>query len=814
MTISLTSFDVKVLTCDLQRTLGAYFEKAFMLETGEIIIRFQIRLDRMDIRLLDVLPATFEVKYSKRLGSGSDRETDEPSGSCEGDSWVGENPKVIDEGSDDVVSTEALENATERDVDTTEHYIDTVGHNVDTVGHNIDTVGHNVDTVRHNVDTDEQDIDTADQGKGIALGGREGAGNYAKFSLFFIPGKAAFLTDRSFRTPMVPHSFAMLMRKHLRNARITSVRQHQFDRILLLDLTRGDDTYTLVLELFGDGNAILVRNDMIIQPLFPRSYGSRKVRARREMAYPPERYDPASKDEDELAETIDLSENDLVRCLAMDLNLGGALSERILRDLAMDKNRDAGALSQQERRTLAGTVRGIFEQHARSGRSFVYRKGTGVESIGRMPVEGHSETENVTAEGYPSFNRALETVFIEELKGSDGDGVIMEADEKGGEGAEPPRISRIRRKITQQERAIERFGKEAERNREIADLIYLNYQRLEAVLGALGDARERLGWDEVRERIKDIPDIISVDPADSTAVVRILTESGEGREVAVSVKKNVNDNAAVYFDRVKKGRAKMKGARTALEHSMAELKKAEEAETKKPSTEETASGPRIRKRERRFWFESYRWFVSSDGNVVVGGKDARSNEKVVKKYLDQDARYVHTEIHGSPSVIVRPREGQDGMSEGTLLEAGAFSACFSRAWHAKVGSQTAYWVKTEQVSKTPQSGEFLPRGSFIIRGKRNWMPKLEMRLCIGKVVIEEEDKVMCGPPEAVEKHSSGYLIIVPGEEKKDLLAKKIARVFGVQQDRILSILPPGGSRVVDSRGIDEGLLRDVGLLGE
>ena len=108
MTISLTSFDVKVLTCDLQRTLGAYFEKAFMLETGEIIIRFQIRLDRMDIRLLDVMPATFEGKYSKRLGSGSDRETDEPSGSREGDSRVGENPKVIDEGSDDVVSAEAL----------------------------------------------------------------------------------------------------------------------------------------------------------------------------------------------------------------------------------------------------------------------------------------------------------------------------------------------------------------------------------------------------------------------------------------------------------------------------------------------------------------------------------------------------------------------------------------------------------------------------------------------------------------------------------------------------------------------------------
>jgi predicted ribosome quality control (RQC) complex YloA/Tae2 family protein len=36
---------------------------------------------------------------------------------------------------------------------------------------------------------------------------------------------------------------------------------------------------------------------------------------------------------------------------------------------------------------------------------------------------------------------------------------------------------------------------------------------------------------------------------------------------------------------------------------------------------------------KRFWFEKFVWFVSSDGVVVVAGRDAQQNEMLVRRYL-------------------------------------------------------------------------------------------------------------------------------------------------------------------------------------
>jgi hypothetical protein len=46
---------------------------------------------------------------------------------------------------------------------------------------------------------------------------------------------------------------------------------------------------------------------------------------------------------------------------------------------------------------------------------------------------------------------------------------------------------------------------------------------------------------------------------------------------------------------------------------------------------------------------------------------------------------------------------------------------YSRAWEAKIVT-SAYWVHHDQVSKTAPSGEYLTTGSFMVRGKKNYLP--------------------------------------------------------------------------------------------
>lgn len=54
----------------------------------------------------------------------------------------------------------------------------------------------------------------------------------------------------------------------------------------------------------------------------------------------------------------------------------------------------------------------------------------------------------------------------------------------------------------------------------------------------------------------------------------------------------------------------------------------------------------------------------------------------------------------------------------------------SIAWEAKV-VVGAWWVNADQVSKTAPTGEYLTTGSFMIRGKKNFLPPCQLSLALG-----------------------------------------------------------------------------------
>ena len=104
-----------------------------------------------------------------------------------------------------------------------------------------------------------------------------------------------------------------------------------------------------------------------------------------------------------------------------------------------------------------------------------------------------------------------------------------------------------------------------------------------------------------------------------------------------------------------------------------------------------------------------------------------------------------------------------------MNEACIFAACYSKAWNLFAEAES-YWVLPDQVSKTPQSGEYVPKGAFIIRGKRNYY-KSNLEIGIGEIYINEIKKYMGAPIESIIKHSKKYFIIKPGDMKKNDASK-------------------------------------------
>jgi hypothetical protein len=146
--------------------------------------------------------------------------------------------------------------------------------------------------------------------------------------------------------------------------------------------------------------------------------------------------------------------------------------------------------------------------------------------------------------------------------------------------------------------------------------------------------------------------------------------------------------------------------------------------------------------------------------LVVAGKDAVSNEVLVKKYAGADEAVFHADVTGAPFVIVKT-EGK-APSEQALHEAGEFAAAFSRAWREGAGSADVYWVKPSQLSKSGPAGEYVPHGAFAVSGKRNWMRSVPLKLAIG-FVVNGKASFIGGPVEAVKAKTKAYVTIMPGD---------------------------------------------------
>jgi predicted ribosome quality control (RQC) complex YloA/Tae2 family protein len=254
-------------------------------------------------------------------------------------------------------------------------------------------------------------------------------------------------------------------------------------------------------------------------------------------------------------------------------------------------------------------------------------------------------------------------------------------------------------------------------------------------------------------------------------------------EIELYLEKSVDENAGRYFDKAKKAKKKLEGAHDALENTKKEIAKLENEDAKFWVEEEKRQMHVNRKRE---WYEKFHWFISSEGFLCIGGKDATSNDIIVKKHMEKGDIVFHTEEPGSPFFIVK--NGQE-CGDATKEECAQATAIYSKAWKLGHASADVFYVNDTQVTKEAKSGEFVAKGAFMVYGDRTFM-RPTLQCAIGFV----EDMIIGGPVEAVKKQTEKIVVVVPGREKKSSLGKKIKMKLGNGVlDDIVRFLPgPGG----------------------
>mmetsp|Transcript_8825 Transcript_8825/g.17457 ORF Transcript_8825/g.17457 Transcript_8825/m.17457 type:complete len:1132 (-) Transcript_8825:100-3495(-) len=207
------------------------------------------------------------------------------------------------------------------------------------------------------------------------------------------------------------------------------------------------------------------------------------------------------------------------------------------------------------------------------------------------------------------------------------------------------------------------------------------------------------------------------------------------------VKVNVNINLSAYANVSSMYQNKKQAVDKAERTKEASEKVLEAAEKKyhKEMEKHEAGRRRVREQRKVNWFEKFLWFITSEGILVLAGRDAQQNELLVKKYLraSHGDIYVHADLHGAATCIVRAPKAGVSIPPESLRQAGAMTVCMSNAWTAKIIT-SAWWVHADQVSKTAPTGEYLTTGSFMIRGKKNFLPPCRLELSFGFIFKLDE----------------------------------------------------------------------------
>ncbi len=460
------------------------------------------------------------------------------------------------------------------------------------------------------------------------------------------------------------------------------------------------------------------------------------------------------------------SATDTVRTLATVTNLGGQYAEEVCHRAGVDKTAPVPQVSDEATAKLYGALQDIVKQVTGEPQPTIFRKDGHILDLAPVDLQIYDDCEKETA---PSISDAI--------------GLFMaETDRKTEEELTDPEIEKLKKRVEKQSETVEAYRDGAACLKTQADGLYADYQRTAELLAVLSAQAPKLTWEKLKEGALKIPYVKELDAEHGT----VTAELG-GSTVTLDYMLSLDANASAIYARSKTESDKAGKAAAALKDSEDELARKQKGFDKKKALALGKAAP-----TKHFWFEVFKWFTTSGGRLCIAGRDTHSNDSIVKKHLKDPDIYAHADIHGAPSVILK-----DGLnaSPEEYREACWFALAQSKAWMAGSPEGGAFWAYPDQVSKTPNAGEFVPRGAFIIRGKRNYEYHLPLELGLGEVFYEGERKVMCAPTPLLEKSSEKYVVIRPSKEKNGRLNGELAREFNVPEEEISRILPPGSYEV-------------------
>ena len=654
--------------------------------------------------------------------------------------------------------------------------------------------------------------------------------------IVIIRGERLYLSNRDRPMPMTPPPFAMVLRKHLKNARLLAIEQIGADRILKFTFDSKFGPRALYIEMFQNGNILLVdEHEIIIQALTSTTYAGRTLKKGHVYECPLPPVDPRQLDEKRFRELTQSSDQPIGRTLGGKLNLGSTLSDAICLETNISPTSSVNDID--SKLVFQGLKRILNDFDAATGAHIILEEGINTEQKDLIYAHQQEKAVNIIdicpivlnqfhnhpVISFPTFSEAIDAwIGLHDSSAHQRREDERFAHAHSGRGPST-QVERLERRLAQQQRSMKEFNKTIEKHQLIGQSLQEQYDHVHEILQQVSKAVEQHGWMYIKDQVNSIRWIDAVDSAEHTVSIFLKDESGEpfGKPVRIHINLSVHQNAQKYFEKARKHKNKSSGAEIALQTTEVELKRARKKESKLQSSGKIHAI----KRSKKFWFERYKWAVVEGGHLLIGGKDAKGNDSVVKKHCSGLDMYLHADLHGAPSCSLRSNHGltidpspsmhipanvpsyriadkleTEMIDEQKLKQSASMALAWSKAWASGGAHGTVYSVKPTQVSKTAETGEYIGSGGFIVRGQRTWFKDIDLTIGIGMIAVNGTPLLMTTTTDLIGTFCQRYAILAPGREKKEKIANQIYKSTGLPTDDILAVIP-GACEIVKDHGL-------------
>lgn len=579
--------------------------------------------------------------------------------------------------------------------------------------------------------------------------------------LLMISSKGIWITKLKFR-PVEQNDLAEIIRPQLERSKIVAVDQPGSERIAIFHFRHPTNgPRILAVELFSDGNIILCDENMIILAILKSmEVKHRTLRVGMVYKFPPSRgFDVINATFDDFAKArIESSDLPVVKWVGRITSLPRKFVEEIVHRSNLQAQIVRNMTADEIKRIYANTKSLIEEvRTAESHHPIVIMDENG-NPAEALPIVTETST-NAPTRKVSEYMEGVDQVLSYQ---------IINLGQKLKTTHIENKVASLLHDIAEQDKAKEEVVSKAYAIRKVAkELMSMPYESPEILApSALSTLVEEKSVNIFREK-----------------GIKYLEVAGEN----VELQQNPARMSSMLFERAKdmeRGLLSIEQSKARLEDQINKLKK-------QANSIEAKSGA-IQHVGNKEWYERYRWFNTSDGLLAIGGRDASSNSVIIRKHLEDQDLVFHAEIHGSPFFVIKNASSIDNLDR-SLLEVAQATVSFSRAWKDGLFGGDAYWVSPAQIKKGAPTGQFVPKGSFVIEGKRNYIKGIEIQLAIG--IMEQKDNffLCCGPMQAIKNSSLVYAFLSPGGLDPMTAAKKIKNEFvsklsGDSDEKRLSVL--------------------------